>query len=135
MSNNKKSGVGKFVLGATIGAALGVLFAPKSGKETRTIIKKKANDLLDKVKELDKEEVKQTINNKVQEIMDELKDLDKEKVISIAKQKAKLLKEHAEDLVVYAKDKATPVVYDAADALRKKAIDATKKVLEKLEAE
>ena len=28
----KKSNAGKFVLGAAVGAALGVLFAPKSGK-------------------------------------------------------------------------------------------------------
>ena len=31
----KKSGFGKFLAGAAIGAGLGVLFAPKSGKETR----------------------------------------------------------------------------------------------------
>ena len=30
-----KKGLGKFVLGAAIGAGLGVLFAPRSGKETR----------------------------------------------------------------------------------------------------
>ena len=42
----KKSNAGKFVLGAAVGAALGLLFAPKSGKETRRIIKEKASDLL-----------------------------------------------------------------------------------------
>ena len=38
----KKSNAGKFVLGAAVGAALGLLFAPKSGKETRRAIKEKA---------------------------------------------------------------------------------------------
>ena len=36
MSKNK-SGFGKFLLGAGIGLGLGILFAPKSGKETRVI--------------------------------------------------------------------------------------------------
>ncbi|MDR1969946.1 MAG: YtxH domain-containing protein [Candidatus Nomurabacteria bacterium] len=44
-----KSGGGKFVLGAAIGAAIGaiagILAAPKSGKETREDIKKKAGDV------------------------------------------------------------------------------------------
>ena len=43
---SKKSNAGKFALAAGIGAALGaiggVLFAPKSGKETREDVSKKA---------------------------------------------------------------------------------------------
>jgi len=44
----EKSGGGKFFLGALIGGAVGavagLLTAPKSGKETRADIKKKADD-------------------------------------------------------------------------------------------
>jgi len=47
----KKSNTGKFVLGAAVGAALGLLFAPKSGKETRRAIKEKASDLLSKTEQ------------------------------------------------------------------------------------
>ena len=125
----KKSNAGKFVLGAAVGAALGLLFAPKSGKETRRIIKEKASDLLAKAKEIDVIEVRDEIAEKTS-----IKDLDKEKVLKIAKKKAKDLKKHAEDLVAYTKDKATPVVEKAAEELREKAVDVTKTVLEKLES-
>lgn len=132
--NNCKSGIGKFILGATVGAALGVLFAPKSGSKTRAELKKKAVELINKAKEIDVKEVKENIEDKVVSLMEEIKELDKEKVYEIAKKKASDLKKNAENLVVYTKEKATPVVHDAADALRKKAIDVTKSVLDKLEA-
>lgn len=130
----KKSNAGKFFLGAAVGAALGVLFAPKSGKETRAALKKKANELIEKAKEIDVKEVRDTIEEKVSDIVEEMKSLDKEKVVKIAKKKAADLKKHAEELVAYTKKKATPIVEEAAEALRDKAIDATKKVLDKLES-
>ena len=52
MSNqNNKSGAGKFALGALLGIAagaiVGLLTAPKSGKETRADLANKANELKD----------------------------------------------------------------------------------------
>ena len=38
---SKKSGLGKFALGAGIGAALALLFAPKKGSDLRKDIKAK----------------------------------------------------------------------------------------------
>ena len=38
------SKLGYFFLGLGVGVAVGLLFAPKSGEETRAIIKSKAND-------------------------------------------------------------------------------------------
>ena len=84
----KNSGIGKFVAGALVGAGLGVLFAPKSGKETRADIKKKLDEIVEQAKALKAEDVKEMILKKVDELQEELKTLDKEKVLKIAKQKA-----------------------------------------------
>lgn len=40
-----------FMIGGLIGAALGILYAPKSGKEIRKEIRNAAEDLLEKAKE------------------------------------------------------------------------------------
>lgn len=44
MSNEKTNGILGFLAGAAVGAALGVLFAPRSGKETRENLRNKAGE-------------------------------------------------------------------------------------------
>ncbi|MDR3195446.1 MAG: YtxH domain-containing protein [Endomicrobium sp.] len=51
MSDNKDT-LFAFILGGLIGAALGVLYAPKSGKETRRDMKRFSEDVADTVKDL-----------------------------------------------------------------------------------
>lgn len=133
MSKEKKSGLGKFLAGAAIGAGLGILFAPRKGSETRAALKAKINDLVAQIKNIDMEEVKEEFSRKVEEIKEGLADLDKEKVLEIAKEKAAQLKEKAQELVDLAIDKGTPMLRDAAEEVRLKAIDVTKDVLKKLE--
>ncbi len=133
MSKNEKSGVGKFVLGAAIGAGLGVLFAPKKGSTTRKELKEKLDEFIDELKQVDVKEVKAEFDKKVMEIKEEMADLDKEKVVEIAKEKGEVLKKKAQELVDMAIDKGTPVLRDAAEEVRKKAIVVTKEVLKKLE--
>ena len=132
---SKKSGLGKFLVGAGIGAGIGLLFAPKKGSETRRDLKKKMDELVDKARGIDIDEVRDNIEAKIVEIKDELADLDKEKVLKIAKKKAKQVQDMAEELVQYAVDKGTPVLESSAEAVRQKAIDVTKEVLKKLEKE
>ena len=75
---SKKKGYGKLLAGVAIGAGLGVLFAPKKGSDTRRELKEKIDEMLEKAKNIDKQEVKNNIENKISEIKKELEDLDKE---------------------------------------------------------
>ena len=136
MSKEKKSsGLGKFILGAAIGAGLGVLFAPKKGSETRKDLKLKIDELIKKAKELDIEEIKDNLQNKLDELKQELDDLDKEKVLKIAKEKGNQLKEKAEDIYNIAKEKGTPILQKAASDVKQKTIDVVEEVLRKLKNE
>lgn len=39
-----------FIIGAVAGVAIGFLYAPKSGKETRALLKEKASNVTEKIK-------------------------------------------------------------------------------------
>lgn len=128
-----KKKTGALLGGLAVGAGLGLLFAPKKGSETRSDLKKKMDELVEKAKKTDLDDVKEYIVTKTEEIENALKDLDKEKVLDIAKSKAKEIEKSVKDLANYAKKKGTPVLEEAAENLRKKAVEVTKGVLEKLE--
>jgi len=130
---SKKSGWGTFVLGALVGGTLGVLFAPKSGKETRKELKEKFDYLIEKAKEIDVVEVKEKIVAKTQEIIEDLKDLDSEKAKDIAQRKIALLKVKCEELVELAKEKGTPLIEKASKEVKKKTLAVLKDVEKKLE--
>lgn len=136
MSKNnekKSSGLGKFALGALVGAGLGVLFAPEKGSVTRRQLKEKIEDLLNKAKEIDIDDIRIQLEDKIEEIKIELEDLDKEKVLKIAKKKGKEIKDKCEELVNLAVQKGTPVLENAANEVREKAIDVVSDVLDRLE--
>lgn len=133
--SKKKSGLGKFLLGAGIGVGLGILFAPKSGKETRRDLKNKMDDLLEKAKNIDIQEVKMAIETKVKEIKEDLKNLDKETAVEAIKEQAKKIKKKADELVDYAVKKGTPVIENAAKEVKKSTVKALESITAKLKDE
>ncbi len=128
-----KNGFGKFALGAAIGAGLGLLFAPKSGEENRKELKAKLDELLEQLKGVKAEDVKDYFEMKVAEIKKDLAELDKEKILEVAKEKGELVKDKVDELAVQAKEKATPAVEKTISDIREKVIDFLKTTTKNLE--
>ena len=128
-----KKGMGKFLVGAGIGAAITALFTTEKGKEYQAKISSMCEEMIKKVREMDSKEVKENIENKIAEIKKELADLDKEKAKEKAKKLAKDIEVKTKELAAYAKEKGTPVMEDMAEKLRVEAVKVTKEVLKKLE--
>lgn len=130
---NKKKKFGGFLAGALVGAGVGLLFAPKSGDETRKELKAKLDDMVKQAKEIDLDEVKNEFDAKVKDIKSQLEDLDKEKVLDFAKTKGAELKVKAEELVDLAKEKGTPALKKSAEEILNNVIKVSKDALKKLE--
>lgn len=136
MSKNNENGgkLGTFIAGIGLGAALGILFAPKSGEETRSELKMKMDDLIAYLKGLDYNEIKDNMLEKVENLKKELEDLDKEKVLEIAKVKAEDIKKKAEELYESALEQGKPVVEKAAKEIKTRTVAVLKNILAKLES-
>lgn len=131
----KKRGFGSLLAGIGIGVGLGFLFAPQSGEQTRKDLKKKMDELVNYLKGLDYNEVKDNLIEKVENLKSELEDLDKEKVLEIAKVKAEEIKAKAEDLYNSAVAQGKPVIEKAAKEIKTKTVVVLKGIIEKLEEE
>lgn len=129
---SKRKGCG-LITGVLIGCGLGVLFAPKKGSETRKDLMKKLNELADKVKKIEIQDVKESISEKIDSLKAELMTLDSEKVGAIARKQALNIKNKAEELYNLAKEKGTPVLQKTAAEVRDKTIELLNKAADKLE--
>ena len=124
---------GHFLLGAGLGIGIGMLFAPKSGKENREALSKKVKELVEKAKEIDVEEVKNAIIIKAQEFERTLKELDKETAKQLIIDKSNELKIKAQELFDVAVEKGTPVVQKAAKEIKEKTAIVLRNTADKID--
>lgn len=118
--------------GIAIGAALGVLIAPKKGSETRAELAAKLKGFLDELNSaVDVDELDFGFEDKVVGIINELSALDREKVGAIARKQAKNIKQKAEDLYEAAKE--NPKLKKSADEIRRKAADVLHETANKID--
>lgn len=128
-----KNCFGKVLCGVVIGACLGVLFAPKSGKETREELKKSINNLIDSLKNVDKEDVKKAIINKINEVRNLLEELDKETILENAQKLAITIKTKLSELKDIVVTNTTPYIEKFDMEFRKNTINILNKTIKKLE--
>ena len=128
----KKSKLGALVAGIGIGAAAGLLLAPKSGEETRKDKKKKAKQIGKKVKDIDLNQVKEDLVKEFDKFKNEMKDMDKEKAMKLAKEQGTKLLAKCEDLINMAKEKSAPMIEKTGKDIKKKLSEMLADASEKL---
>ncbi len=128
----KKSKLGALVAGIGIGAAAGLLLAPKSGEETRKDIQKKAKQIGKKVKDIDLNQVKEDLVKEFDKFKNEMKDMDKDKAMKLAKEQGTKLLAKCEDLINMAKEKSAPMIEKTGKDIKKKLSEMLADASEKL---
>ena len=115
-----KKGLGKFLAGAAVGVGIGMLFSPEKGEKNRKKLKETTRKLVDEIKNLDYEDVKNSLSRKIENLENQIKDLDSEKVASIAKEKGAIIKENVNSIYKEAVKQGKPVLEKYAFELREK---------------
>lgn len=124
--------LGAFVLGGLVGAALGLLFSPRSGRENREFIAAKANEYWGEGREF-YETNRAKVVEETEEIrakIDAARDRLKDQVETVSQQ----AKEKVHDITPQAKDavyKAGSTVKSSVDTAETKAQDVLDKLAEK----
>lgn len=112
----KKKGIMVSVSSMLAGLGLGMLVAPKEGKELRQDLKKKA-------KEVKEKGVSDTLKDELKKIEKEVDKLTDEKMKPMLKEKTDEIMKKLENLIDKAKDKKDKVIEKSANVLKDKVSD------------
>lgn len=127
-----KSKLGTLLAGIGIGIGIGYLTSPNTGEENRRILKEKTDNTVEKIKNINLEEVKDKLVDDYNKLCLELKDMDREKAKEIASREGKKLLNKAERLITAAKEKSAPVIEKTARDVKKNVSVLLKKWSDKL---
>lgn len=96
--------LGRFILGLGIGAAAGLLFAPKKGSELREDLKRESLKAYDNVKNMTKEDVEAILGQTIETIKKSVDEFDVDKFKETTKAKLIELQDKLEDFAEKVKD-------------------------------
>ena len=122
-----------FLCGLAIGTGIGILFAPKSGKETRKELKESLDNLIASIKNLDKEDIKDILILKINDIKTSLEELDKETVLENAKNLVNKIKIKLGELKILIVNNTTPYVEACNEKFRANTIKLLNKTITRFE--
>ena len=111
-------GFKKFLTGAALGVGLGFLLAPEKGEKTREKVKNASQNLMDEIKKIDVDEVKDNLQKKLEDLEKEFKSLDSEKVSQIATEKGKVIIKKANEIYKEAVKQGKPIIEKYASELK-----------------
>jgi|GEM_PF-2218663 len=107
----------KFIFGAVLGAAAGLLFAPKKGKELREDIVFGLEDLYGKIQDFDAEETKEFLLDRLNELKAEVYDIDKEKIKDYSHEAYVAIRNKAEQIYEYSRLEGFPMLVEKSKHL------------------
>ena len=127
--------IGKFILGLGIGAAAGLLLAPKKGSELREDIKRESLKAHDQLKNMTKEDVEAMLGQTIETVKKSVDEFDLDVFKETTKEKLSDLETKLEEFANRVKEtdqymQVKESVYDLSDKVNSKIDEVKTKVLD-----
>lgn len=127
--------IGKFILGLGIGAAAGLLLAPKKGSELREDIKRESLKAYDQLKNMTKEDVEAMLGQTIETVKKSVDEFDLDVFKETTKEKLSDLETKLEEFANKVKEtdqymQVKESVYDLSDKVTSKIDEVKTKVLD-----